>query len=132
MEVHKPWQALLHEEAFMTENTHLIPRIQGVSVKEGTAIVYGIPVEYFFLPEDHPDQHNCDEMGCGLAHVLWRGPIDEAVQGSPSPCQHERTKPGCTLRTVDPVTNESNTWRYICQRCQEQFALPVGVAALPR
>jgi hypothetical protein len=29
----QPEQALLHEEAFMTENTHLIPRIQGVSVK---------------------------------------------------------------------------------------------------
>lgn len=24
-------------------------------------------------PEDHPDSHNCDAMGCGSSHVIWRG-----------------------------------------------------------
>ncbi len=114
----------------MTTCTHQVPRIQGISIKNGKAIVYGIPAEYSFLPEDHPDQHNCDEMGCGQAHVLWRGQTDEALENAAVSCQHDRLKPGCTLKSVDCISVQDNTWRFICSTCREQLILPIGIAAL--
>lgn len=51
-------------------------QIVGVAVKGSRAVVYGNPA-VLPLPEDHEAQHNCDRMGCGMTHVLWRGPIDK-------------------------------------------------------
>jgi len=44
----------------------------GVAYETETHIVVcGIPPD---LPETHPQYHNCDAMGCGQEHVLYRFP----------------------------------------------------------
>lgn len=36
-------------------------------------VILGTPPEYDeSVPDDDPRQHNCDDMGCGQAHVLYR------------------------------------------------------------
>lgn len=36
-------------------------------------VVLGIPPDFDdSVPEDDPRRHNCDAMGCGCAHVLYR------------------------------------------------------------
>ena len=49
-------------------------------MENGRAVVYGSPGYYGWLGEDAPEQHNCDQMGCGMIHVLWRGKIDGASE----------------------------------------------------
>ena len=40
---------------------------------ENEIVILGIPKELGDdVPEDDPRQHNCDAMGCGCAHVLYR------------------------------------------------------------
>jgi hypothetical protein len=59
--------------------THPAPRITGVYFRHGVVVITGCPVTIDGLPEDHPDQHNCDAMGCGsLEHVIARFPIEQA------------------------------------------------------
>lgn len=38
--------------------------------KGGEVVVCGTPPDDEHLPEEQ--QHNCDAMGCGRSHVLWR------------------------------------------------------------
>jgi len=36
-------------------------------------VIIGKPPEFdSSVPEDDPRRHNCDEMGCGCCHVLYR------------------------------------------------------------
>lgn len=36
-------------------------------------VIIGTPPEFpDSVPEDDPRRHNCDAMGCGCAHVLYR------------------------------------------------------------
>jgi hypothetical protein len=36
-------------------------------------VICGTPPEFSdSVPEDDPRRHNCDAMGCGCAHVLYR------------------------------------------------------------
>lgn len=60
--------------------------IQCVAVKNGQAVVIGVPAQYPHLPDDHPWHHNCDAMGCSsVEHMLWRGPVqDESTAVPPS------------------------------------------------
>lgn len=50
--------------------------IQRVCIWKGQAIVLGVPASHEDLPPDHPAQHDCDLMGCGMYHVLARVPFD--------------------------------------------------------
>lgn len=44
-------------------------------------VIIGTPDE----SEDEETGHNCDAMGCGWDHVLWRIPIPEANTKQPEP-----------------------------------------------
>ena len=36
-------------------------------------VIIGTPPEFDdSVPDDDPRRHNCDDMGCGCAHVLYR------------------------------------------------------------
>ena len=35
-------------------------------------VILGDPEEHPEWPDDDPRQHNCDQMGCGRCHVLYR------------------------------------------------------------
>ena len=36
-------------------------------------VIIGTPPEFMdSVPDDDPRRHNCDAMGCGCAHVLYR------------------------------------------------------------
>lgn len=52
------------------------PEIIGLAYDVGDEIVVcGTPIEFNEdLPEDDPRYHNCDAMGCGQEHVLYRFP----------------------------------------------------------
>jgi hypothetical protein len=44
--------------------------------KADQLVVCGDPVEREDIPEDHPDQHNCDAMGCSsVNHCVYRGTV---------------------------------------------------------
>jgi hypothetical protein len=47
----------------------------GIYIKGNQIIVVGVPYEYENLSDDDPRHHNCDVMGCGWEHVLWRGTL---------------------------------------------------------
>ncbi len=60
--------------------------IQLVAVKNGRAVVVGIPAHFPSLPDDHPWQHDCDANGCTtLEHILWRGPVQDESDAAPAP-----------------------------------------------
>ncbi len=43
----------------------------------GHVVVLGVPRDD--VPEDSPDAHNCDAMGCGQRHVIARVAVDAAT-----------------------------------------------------
>jgi hypothetical protein len=71
-------------EAYFAGFTQVPGTVHAAFVSEGEVIVLGSPPE----SDDEETGHNCDAMGCGYDHVLWRG------AAAPTPPAPEDTREG--------------------------------------
>lgn len=61
------------------------PRVVGCTVQEvceldGEVVILGIPEEG--LDDEGNSLHNCDQMGCGLCHVIYRFDLGESAENA--------------------------------------------------
>lgn len=67
-----------------------------------TAIVLASP--HRGEPEGHPDSHNCDQMGCGSSHVIWRGRV------TPFPARTDEWVESTAENLVTTMTGDPDAW----------------------
>lgn len=49
-------------------------KLDAVLTRDGELVV-------FAWPDDEDESHNCDALGCGFSHVLWRDRADTNLRG---------------------------------------------------
>lgn len=52
------------------------PKVELPFVKLDAVLTRDGELVIFAWPDDEDENHNCDGLGCGFDHVLWRGRAD--------------------------------------------------------